>query len=103
MLQNTMRALPGSRSGGRSTMAEKSQRSRGSMGSVIYYLRGRNAHDTGGRRNDPAASWPFACQRLARHRVPAPAGLEDSHDGGGRYDGIATEVFTYWASDVWTI
>src|SRR5947207_1874424 len=35
MVQNTMRASPGSFSGGRSTIAEKSQRSRGSMGVVI--------------------------------------------------------------------
>src|SRR6266511_209542 len=35
MLQNTIRAPPGSLSGLRSTIAEKSQRSRGSMGLVM--------------------------------------------------------------------
>src|SRR5262245_24769792 len=43
MVQNTIRALPGSFSGGRSTIAEKSQRSRGSMAMafssiVLLYL-----------------------------------------------------------------
>ncbi len=35
MLQNATRAPPGNLSGSRSTIAEKSQRSRGSMGLVI--------------------------------------------------------------------
>src|SRR6185503_14721704 len=38
MVQNTMRALPGSLSGGRSTMAEKSARWLGSMGLDIVKL-----------------------------------------------------------------
>src|SRR5215472_1424294 len=111
MLQNTMRALPGSRSGGRSTMAEKSLRSRGSMGSVIYYLRGPNAHDTGGRRNDPAASWPFARQRIFRRSGPrfaaekyAPKQLKagaasrsGTPPGSGLHPtAVATVVFTCW-------
>src|SRR5665213_1410965 len=39
MVQNTMRALPGRLSGGRSTMAENSARSRGIMGCDIEGLR----------------------------------------------------------------
>jgi altronate dehydratase len=35
MVQNTSRASPGNLSGGRSTIAEKSQRSRGSIGVVV--------------------------------------------------------------------
>src|SRR6187455_1169260 len=39
MVQNTMRALPGSFSGGRSTIAEYSDRSRGIMGLGMTLLR----------------------------------------------------------------
>src|SRR5262245_30559380 len=59
MVQNTSRASPGSLSGGRSTMAEYSQRSRGSMGDVVVMgstLHSVAAHD----RTRPGRDLPEA-------------------------------------------
>src|SRR5581483_11033995 len=57
MVHTASRAPPGSRSGGRSTMAENSQRSRGSMGVVMWASRQFPFHswadDRGQRDGDP--------------------------------------------------
>src|SRR2546430_666387 len=69
MVQNTRRASPGSLSGGRSTMAENSQRSRGSVGVVMAAplrysaIIGRQPamfHDPHGDLTTPSVGLPLA-------------------------------------------
>src|SRR5437667_3111969 len=69
MVQNTRRASPGSLSGGRSTMAENSQRSRGSVGVVMVAplryraIIGRQPamfHDPHGDLTTPRVGLPLA-------------------------------------------
>src|SRR5260370_42558689 len=84
MLHNTSRAPPGSLSGGRSTIAEKSQRSRGimwlAMGHLVHLWRSPD----GAKRNPGPAERPATMATISSispHRGARPVGYERGEGG----------------------
>src|SRR5262245_20339629 len=73
MVQNTSRALPGSFNGGRSTIAEKSQRSRGSMAMGWFSLFDYPHSTLSPRHPEVRVAQAFACAQASKDDGPDQA------------------------------